>query len=256
MPACHAGDRRFESGRVRHLRIFLRPVRPPGRGVLLPDPRCGRATLPALERPLSQSRAMKRLPLLVVLGLLAVAIAVPDERRDAGLQRGESRAVAPAPRRRAPGSSCLRPRAAGPARRRRSPRSSPTAAPTPAPTPAPLADVAVVPVVQFRATAISVNRAEVAAVLAGTSKRYEALELVESEADAILAALGAERPVGGRPARPRPRRRDPHRGPRQAPQAPRLPPRGRGHAGGQGPGLGRPVAVRRGAGHGRRPSGG
>ena len=35
---------------------------------------------------------------------------------------------------------------------------------------------------------------EVAAVLAGTSERYEALELVEADADAILAALGAGAP--------------------------------------------------------------
>src|SRR5258706_51637 len=34
MPACHAGDRRFESGRVRHpLASIRRPARPPGRGV-------------------------------------------------------------------------------------------------------------------------------------------------------------------------------------------------------------------------------
>ena len=35
---------------------------------------------------------------------------------------------------------------------------------------------------------------ELKAVLAGTSDRYTALELVESEADAILSALGADRP--------------------------------------------------------------
>ena len=42
--------------------IYPRPVRPPGRGVLLPS-----VTI----------RAVKRLPVLVVLGLVALAIAVP-----------------------------------------------------------------------------------------------------------------------------------------------------------------------------------
>ena len=72
-----------------------------------------------------------------------------------------------------------------------------TPGPTPLPTPVTIADVAIVPVTQFRATATGTNRDEVAKVLAGTSKRYEALELVESEADAIFAALGVERPPAG-----------------------------------------------------------
>src|SRR5206468_11873546 len=38
---------------------------------------------------------------------------------------------------------------------------------------------------------------EVANVLAGSSGRYEAIEVVADEADAILAALGAARPSGG-----------------------------------------------------------
>jgi len=52
-----------------------------------------------------------------------------------------------------------------------------------------------VPVTQFRATVGSTTRKEVAAVLAGTSQRYEALELVAGEADAVLAALGVDRPA-------------------------------------------------------------
>jgi hypothetical protein len=53
-----------------------------------------------------------------------------------------------------------------------------------------------VPVAQFRAIPDSVTREEVAAVLAGTSARWDGLELVESEAPAILAALGVDRAAG------------------------------------------------------------
>jgi hypothetical protein len=55
--------------------------------------------------------------------------------------------------------------------------------------------VAIVPVTNFRTAFSSTSAAEVASVLAGTSKRYDALELVSSEADAILAAIGATQPA-------------------------------------------------------------
>lgn len=74
------------------------------------------------------------------------------------------------------------------------PSATPTPTATPSPTPAPVA-VAIVPVTNFRATPTSTNLAEVKAVLAGTSGRYEALELVASEADAILTELGLARPA-------------------------------------------------------------
>jgi len=70
---------------------------------------------------------------------------------------------------------------------------SPTPTSTPTPTPAPV-EVAIVPVTNFRATPTSTSLREVRAVLAGTSGRYEALELVATEADAILAELGLDRP--------------------------------------------------------------
>jgi poly-gamma-glutamate synthesis protein (capsule biosynthesis protein) len=49
-------------------------------------------------------------------------------------------------------------------------------------------------VTQYRTTAAATTRKEVADVLAGTSTRYDALELVSGETDEILAALGADRP--------------------------------------------------------------
>jgi capsule synthesis protein PGA_cap len=72
---------------------------------------------------------------------------------------------------------------------------SPSATPTAVPT-ASFANVPIVPVTQFRTQLDRTGRDEVQAVLAGTSKTYEALELVDGDADAILAAIGAERPAG------------------------------------------------------------
>jgi poly-gamma-glutamate synthesis protein (capsule biosynthesis protein) len=68
----------------------------------------------------------------------------------------------------------------------------PTASPSPSP--APVA-VAIVPVTHFRATPTSTSLKEVRAVLAGTSGRYDALELVSGEDDAILEELGLARPA-------------------------------------------------------------
>jgi poly-gamma-glutamate synthesis protein (capsule biosynthesis protein) len=76
------------------------------------------------------------------------------------------------------------------------PPASRTAAPPPTASPtAPLEPVTIVPVTHFRAAPAGTSPDEVEAVLAGASDRYEALELVESEADAILAALGIGRPA-------------------------------------------------------------
>src|SRR5450756_699017 len=65
MPACHAGDRRFESGRVRHLSRRYTPRRV--RGVLIVRPIAGRAAARATIR------GVKRASILVVLALLAGA---------------------------------------------------------------------------------------------------------------------------------------------------------------------------------------
>jgi poly-gamma-glutamate synthesis protein (capsule biosynthesis protein) len=137
---------------------------------------------------------MRRLPLFVVLTLLAIAIAVPMSGGQLGF--GESGARASA----SPSSAAVGGSVAPSGSAALEPTPGITAAPTPAPSPTPtpsavpLAEVPIVPVTQFRATVTSTNRDELAQVLAGTSKRYEALALVGSEADAILAALGVERP--------------------------------------------------------------
>ena len=83
-----------------------------------------------------------------------------------------------------------RPSDALPAAQRATPGSTGAAA-TAAPTARAFVAVPVVPVTSFRAPWDSTDAAEVAATLAGTSSRYAAVELVEAQADVILAAVAA-----------------------------------------------------------------
>jgi poly-gamma-glutamate synthesis protein (capsule biosynthesis protein) len=141
-------------------------------------------------------RAMPRLsttrvPILLVVGLLALSVAVPMTGSELGL--GGSLTPSGSPSGPA-GSVAGLPSATPVPTPLATLRPTPAATPSPIPTPA-LADVPIVPVTQFRATFNSTNRDEVRAVLAGTSRRYEAVALVESEADAILTALGVARPT-------------------------------------------------------------
>jgi poly-gamma-glutamate synthesis protein (capsule biosynthesis protein) len=131
-----------------------------------------------------------RLPILVVVGLLVLGIAVPMTGGELGF--GGSIASSPGPS--VTPSAAVAPTPTVSATPVESPGASPSASPTPVPEPA-VADVPIVPVTQFRATVTSTSRAEVGAVLSGASRRYEALALVDSEADAILAALGLARPA-------------------------------------------------------------
>jgi poly-gamma-glutamate synthesis protein (capsule biosynthesis protein) len=125
---------------------------------------------------------VKRAPLAALLALVAIAIVAaigvaiagpgpsPGQEIAGSIGSSASPSVAPSPSPAAP-------------------------TPSPSPTPSPLADVAIVPVAHFRTQVSASSFGEVRSVLDGTSGRYEAVELVESDADAILAALGLDRPA-------------------------------------------------------------
>jgi hypothetical protein len=137
---------------------------------------------------------VKRLPLVTVLVLLASAVAITV---GGGLVSSSAPSASPgAPIGQVP-SAATTPSAAPTATATATPAASSPAPPTepPSQTPTSLVDVPIVPVTQFRTTLDRTGRDEVKAVLAGTSKTYNALELVAGEADAILAAVGAERPA-------------------------------------------------------------
>ena len=130
-------------------------------------------------------RPVKRLPVLTVVGLIAVTVALT---LGGELLGSSGPSAAPPVAGASPSAPAADPSAAPPS-------ASPEPTPSPTPTAVPLVDIPIVPVTHFRTTEERTGREEVAAILAGSSESYDSLGLVEADADAILAAVGAERPA-------------------------------------------------------------
>ena len=134
--------------------------------------------------------AVKRLPVIVAVGAVIVAVGVVGLGWGAATPPGGSPGASSATARSS--ASAAGPRSSGPG-------ASP-ATPTPSaslpPVDSPLADVPIVPVAQYRTTAERVTRAQVQAAFDGVGATWDGLELVESEAPAILAGLGLTGPGG------------------------------------------------------------
>ena len=136
---------------------------------------------------------MKRLPIVVALGILLIAISLSavvfSGAASTGASPGPSGStVAEA----TPGASATASGALAPS------ASSPAASPStqPGPPTGPPTDVPIVPVAQYRTLVEQIGRDDVRAALAGTSPTWDGLELVAAEADPILAGLGVERTAG------------------------------------------------------------
>src|SRR5207247_4287360 len=176
MPACHAGDRRFESGRVRHHSHFPTP-RPPARTGRSSTLSYTEDASNAHRRSLWHNPAVNRRIGLAAAGLIVVALLAVGPLGLLGSSPGRSATPSPSSSRVEQPSSAIASQGAGGS-------SSPSPTSTPAgPWPsAPLADVPVVPVTNFRATSTSTSLTEVKAILAGSSGRYKAVELISGEA--------------------------------------------------------------------------
>jgi len=136
---------------------------------------------------------VKRLPLVAAVAVLAVAFASGVVWNANRLRAEGSPSVAAAGASQSPSPSAYPAVSPG--------QTASPSAPVPGPASQPpvataLADVPIVPVAQFRTTVERITRDDIRAALAGTSPRWQSLELVESEADAILAGLGVDRPAG------------------------------------------------------------
>jgi Bacterial capsule synthesis protein PGA_cap len=139
---------------------------------------------------------VKRGPLVAVLTILALALALPISGGLLGTSpsspsptAGVAGETARPTGNRSPGAS-VDPASPAP------PSHEPAEPATPPPPDGPPGPVAIVPVTHFRSPAESTSRDELRAVLAGRSERYQRLELIRAEADAILGALGVEVPAG------------------------------------------------------------
>ncbi|HEX5825598.1 MAG TPA: CapA family protein [Candidatus Limnocylindrales bacterium] len=135
---------------------------------------------------------MKRLPLVVAVGVLLFAVAISGIGSGAGSPGASSSARGSAV---AAGSNAASAPPTVPVPTPSAPDNQPSASPA-VPIEGPPADVPIVPVAQYRTTVEQIGRADVQAALAGTSKTWDGLELVATEAEAILAGIGVDRPAG------------------------------------------------------------
>ena len=208
MPACHAGDRRFESGRVRHhSNATSRPVRPPGRGVSLPG---------ALPRGIIGP--VKRLPCSRPAAVLAVAVGRPPSAGVAVEPTAIGEPERRRPRVRATSAEWLPADDRPVDRARRSATASPSASLPPVDSP--IADVPIVPVAQYRTTLEGS-----AETTSGRPSREPAApwrpRARRDEADADPRRSRCGPPRRGRAPDPGEGRRDAVGGSRGPPQAPR-----------------------------------
>ncbi len=171
-------------------RFSLRPVRPPGRGVLHPSSRLAVAMSTSGKiGPVNMRPLMAALAVFVAAVVVTALLVIAAPLRPAGTG-GVPGATVGAPASAGLGAVASLGASASPAASSASPAATATASPSPTPV-----RVAIVPVTHFRAAQTATSIGEVQKVLAGTSGRYDALELVSSEADAILAELGLARPT-------------------------------------------------------------
>jgi hypothetical protein len=140
---------------------------------------------------------VKRLPVAVIVSALVLAV-VALSGAWAAISTPQS---TPGPSTAATAAASLPPAIASPVAAG-SPSAGPDGSVGPAPSASlppvdsPLTDVPIVPVAQYRTTAEKITRAEVQAAFDGNGTTWNGLELVESEAPAILAGLGLNGPGG------------------------------------------------------------
>src|SRR5215218_5733328 len=203
MPACHAGDRRFESGRVRHHSPLLLTPRPPARtgrsltlegrhqrsSVTLPrvtirDPGYAPRTPSAPRRQRGWLLPVAGLAVVAAISLGAAGALINGSAAPSPSGTGAPVAVASA--------SADRPPASPDADATSEPAGSAPPSPSPVTSHLVETDVAIVPVTNFRSGQTVARGADVAAIAQGDGT-WTSLVLVEADADAVLAALGVSR---------------------------------------------------------------
>jgi len=131
---------------------------------------------------------VKRLPVIVAVGTVALALALAVVVAGIGSRPATQPGGSPGSSTAVAGASASSP--AAPSSRPGSTPATATPSASLPPVDAPLANVPIVPVAQYRTTAERVTQPQIQAAFDGTGTTWNGLELVESEAPAILAGVG------------------------------------------------------------------